>query len=158
MTNKDEYDIQLIQLEEWRRKIDSIERSYDRIRSRSVTLLTVQVGLVGYFLSQYQLLIEPGMVSKIFFIIGAILGLHAIQLALRNYRTYSNWLSPMYDLETEKMNNAENKRRALKVLLDDYKDAYDNNHTVNELTGKRLTYSLFFTIASAIILLVLNFT
>lgn len=158
MITAPDFSIQKIQLEEWRRKLDAIDSSYDRIRGRSVTLLTVQVGLIGYFISQLNDLIKPELYAKVFFTIGVAIGIYALQLALRNYRTYTNWLSPMYDLEIEKMNNASDEKEALQVLLDDYKDAYSNNLSVSNTSGKRLTDSLHITIASAIILLVLNFT
>lgn len=157
MKESEKVDVVRLQLEEWRRKYDDISNSYDKVRSRSVTLLTIQLGLFGYFISQLDNLIKPELYGKIFFVFGCALGLYASFLTLRNYRAIGDWLSPMYDLEIEKMNNSENLSDATKVIVDDYKISYESNMSIHHLAARRLNNSLFISIASVIILMVLNF-
>ncbi|HEY8992367.1 MAG TPA: hypothetical protein VIM37_00795 [Candidatus Microsaccharimonas sp.] len=146
-----------LQLSEWRRKVDAIDQSYDRIRGRSITLLTIQLGVTGYFITQLTTIIKPELYGKLFFVIGAATAVCAIALSIRNYRTKHHWASPMYELEIERMNNALDLKGALDILVVDYKVAYENNLSIHQPAANRLNQSLFMFIAAAIILLVLQF-
>jgi hypothetical protein len=147
-----------IQLEEWHRKYDAIDTAYDRVRSRSVALLSIQIALAGFFISQLNHLIKHELYGQVFLVFGAILFIYSAYLTFMNYRANSGWSSPMWDLEIEKMNNSKNTEEALNVLLKDYKYSYDCNLSIHEPAAKRLNLSLFVFIGAVIILVVLNFT
>lgn len=156
MKSREKLIIKTVLLDEWRRKYDALDNAYDKVRTRSVTLLTIQLGLVGYFLSQLTILYKEELYGKIFFVMAASLLLYALYLSIRNYRAYSQWLSPVYELEIEKINNTSDILTAMDIILDDYKDSYDKNCLVNNTSGKRLNDSLYITIVGVIMLLVLN--
>ena len=145
-----------IQLEEWRRKYDSIDTAYDRIRARSITLITVQLAFGGYILTQIQSMIHNELYGIVFFIMGVLVFLYSASLSTRNYRARHGWSSPMWELEIERMNNCTDTSAALEILVADYKKAYDHNLSIHEPAAQRLNQSLFIFIAAAIILLVLH--
>lgn len=149
--------VKSLQLDEWRRKYDAIDNSYDRIRSRSITLLTIQIGVISYFITRLETLIKSEIYGVIFLIFGSVMALVAIGFSIQNYRSKKRWSSPMYELEIEKMNQAKQYSDALDILLDDYRGSYDNNCQIHEPAAKRLNQSLFIFIGAAIILLALNF-
>jgi hypothetical protein len=146
-----------LQLSEWRRKDDSIGVSFQSIRSRSIAVLGVEIGLAGYFISKLDTIIKPELYGILFFSLAAILAVAAVLLVGWNYLSKRHWSSPMYDVEIEKMNNADKLSDAYIILTDDYKKSYDHNMHVTESAAKRLNGSLLLFIASAIMLMILTF-
>lgn len=146
-----------VQLEEWRRKDSAVSAAYDKIRSRSITLIGIQIGVMGYFISRLSYIVKPELYGILFLSIATILGVISLILSIWNYVAKKYWLSPMYDCEIEKMNQAPTVSVAYKILVDDYKTCYDSNLKIHEPAGRRLNWALFTFIASAIILIVLNF-
>jgi len=146
-----------IQLSEWRRKFDSLDAGYDKIRVRSISLLAVQFGFSSFVLLSLSRITNFDLHVIVFFIFGSLLLLVSIILCVVNYVSKA-WHSPMYKLEIEKMNNAKNLAGVYKVLIDDYDEAYHLNLKVHEPSARNLNIAVYLFAASAIIILTLMLT
>ena len=145
-----------LQLDEWRRKTVSLDAGYNKVRSRSINLLTIQFGFSSFALVYIDDMIRSEAYGVVFLVLGFILLISSIILSATSFISRL-WHCPMHDLEIEKMNNSKNIALVYKVLIDDYKECYDNNLKSHESASKNIKPSIYLFALSAIMLLTLMF-
>lgn len=146
--------------EEAKTKYARTDKAFIDCRNRMFVLFTAELGVVAYFtsyfFSNFPNNIPTELYGKIVFGMAYLAALFSVGMLFISYKSIFDWPSPIGPLEREKIRNATNKVKILKIIEEDYLYAREEGEKIVKKRAKILNTSMHIFVISAIILLTIR--